>query len=83
MLMQLTANSPGEISMACRIEVGLRLEFSDPSGDLLLRRISDWLGITGAKSVRVLDVYTIDEEMNETDLNLLGRELFSDSIIQS
>ena len=69
--------------MACRVEVGLRPDFSDPAGDFLLRRISSELRLGGVKSVRVLDVYTIDEEMPPSELETLGRELFSDPVVQS
>jgi len=68
--------------MPCRIEVGLRLGYGDPAGDSVLRRISSWLGITHAKSVRVLDVYTFEDDLPQSELELLGRELFSDPILQ-
>ncbi|VVC01986.1 Phosphoribosylformylglycinamidine synthase subunit PurL [uncultured archaeon] len=69
--------------MACRIEVGVRPGFSDPAGNAVLRRISCELGIAGAASVRVLDVYTIDEDMPEPELERLGAELFSDPVMQA
>ena len=68
--------------MAARIEVGFRQEFPDPSGDALLRRINGWLNIRGARSVRVLDVYAIDCEMAEAELDAAGRALLSDPVSQ-
>ncbi|MFA6490166.1 MAG: phosphoribosylformylglycinamidine synthase subunit PurL [Candidatus Micrarchaeia archaeon] len=68
--------------MAFRIETGAKPDFPDPSGDSLLRRVSSELGIKGLKSARVLDVYTIDEEMPESEAQKAGQELFSDPITQ-
>ena len=69
--------------MPFRIEVGLKDGFSDPAGNSLVRRISQELSLPGVKSARVLDVYTIDEEMPQSELETLGKELFSDPIIQA
>jgi len=68
--------------MAFRIEVGMKPDFPDPSGDSLLRRASSELGIQGLKSARVLDVYTIDEDLPESDAQQAGKLLFSDPITQ-
>ena len=68
--------------MACRIEVGVKPGFSDPAGDALLRRIPSELLIKGAKTIRVLKTYTIDDELPENEMLLLGKELFADPITE-
>ncbi|MFA6327917.1 MAG: AIR synthase-related protein [Candidatus Micrarchaeia archaeon] len=69
--------------MAHRIETGYLPEFIDPAGDAVLRRIKSDLGIADAKSVRVLDVYTIDDDLPEAELARVGAELLCDPINQS
>ena len=68
--------------MAHRIETGYLPEFIDPAGDAVLRRIKSDFGISGAKSVRVLDVYTIDAELPEADLERIGKGILCDPINQ-
>ncbi|MFA5929567.1 MAG: AIR synthase-related protein [Candidatus Micrarchaeia archaeon] len=69
--------------MAHRIETGYLPEFIDPAGDAVLRRIKSDFGISGAKAVRVLDVYTIDAELAPDELARVGSELLCDPINQS
>ena len=69
--------------MAHRIETGYKPEFVDPAGDAILRRIKSDFGIAAAKSVRVLDVYTIDEDLSGEELARVGAELLCDPINQS
>jgi len=66
--------------MVCRIEVGVKPGFPDPAGDSYLRRLSSELGIKGAKAVRVVDVYTIDEELSDLEQQQLGSQLFADPV---
>ena len=68
--------------MVCRIEVGLIPSFSDPVGDALVKRIDAELGMKGISSIRVLNVYTVDAELAQTELQKIGSELFSDIINQ-
>ena len=68
--------------MAHRIETGYLPEFVDPAGDAVLRRIKSDFGIVSAKSVRVLDVYIIDADLPEADLQRIGKDLLCDPINQ-
>ena len=68
--------------MAHRIETGYLPDFVDPAGDSLLRRIKSDLGVASAKSVRVLDVYTIDAELPAEELARVGTDLLCDPINQ-
>ena len=68
--------------MAHRIETGYKPEFIDPAGDAILRRIKSDFGIAAAKSVRVLDVYTIDADLPADELTRIGDELLCDPINQ-
>ena len=68
--------------MAHRIETGYLPEFVDPAGDAVLRRIKSDFGMAGAKSVRVLDVYTIDAELPAEELARIGAELLCDPVNQ-
>jgi phosphoribosylformylglycinamidine synthase len=69
--------------MVCRIEVGVKPGLSDPAGDSFLRRICSELGIKGVKSVRVVDAYTIDEELAEAEQQQAGSQLLSDPVTNS
>lgn len=68
--------------MGARIEVGTKSAFSDPPGDALLRRCVSWLNLKGISSVRVLDVYSIDDEMTGAELFSVGSQLLSDPVSQ-
>lgn len=67
--------------MAHRIEVKIRDEFSDAAGQRLKSRISEDLGIP-VKSVRTIDVYTIDGDLLPEHLSRLSQKLFADTIVQ-
>ncbi len=68
--------------MAHRLETGDKPEFIDPAGDAILRRIKSDFGMAGAKSVRVLDVYTIDADLPADELMRIGSGLLCDPINQ-
>ena len=68
--------------MAARIEVGINPVFSDPAGEALKRRSISWLNLKGISSVRVLDIYAIDDEVPEADLQTAASQLLSDPINQ-
>ncbi|MFA6908158.1 MAG: phosphoribosylformylglycinamidine synthase, partial [Candidatus Micrarchaeia archaeon] len=68
--------------MAHRIETGYLPEFVDPAGDAVLRRIKADFGMSGAKEVRVLDVYTIDADLLPEELMRIGSGLLCDPINQ-
>ena len=69
--------------MACRIEVGIKPDFFDSPGDAILRRMHKDVGIKAASAARILDVYTIDDDLPPLELEKLGKELFCDAINQS
>ncbi|MCX8174755.1 MAG: phosphoribosylformylglycinamidine synthase subunit PurS [Candidatus Micrarchaeota archaeon] len=68
--------------MAVRIEVGLKPELEDPAGKALEARILGWLSIQSVKSVRVIDVYSFEDELSEETLVRLAEGLFADPITQ-
>ncbi len=68
--------------MACRVEVGIKPNLSDPAGDALQRRIFSELGIKSCSSVRVIDVYSLEDDLPEPELSKAAAELFSDPILQ-
>ena len=67
--------------MRTRIEVGIRPELDDARGRRLLNRIESDLGIT-LSSVRVLDVYHIDKDLEAGELERARCDLFSDPVTQ-
>ncbi len=67
--------------MPHRIEVKIRDEFLDAAGQQLKSRIGEDLGIP-VKSVRTIDVYTIDGNLPSGHLNRLTQELFADPVVQ-
>ncbi|MCX8197330.1 MAG: phosphoribosylformylglycinamidine synthase subunit PurL [Candidatus Micrarchaeota archaeon] len=68
--------------MACRIEVGVKPELEDPVGEALLRRVKEELKIAECKKIRVVSVYAIDEDLQTSELELLGKELFADPVTE-
>ena len=58
------------------------MAFPDPLGSALLHRIVSWLNLRGASSVRVLDVYAMDEALSDEELSAIGSHLLSDPISQ-
>lgn len=67
--------------MNYRIEVGFREGCVDARGDAVRRSILDDLGIT-ADTVRTIDVYTIEGDLESSEVEELRERLFTDPIIQ-
>ncbi len=67
--------------MAKRIEVKFKDEFKDPRSEGLVALLRSEFGINRAK-VAVIDVYNIDADLNEEELDFLGKEVFSDRVVQ-
>ena len=67
--------------MAHRIEVGFKEGIRDALGEKVKKRIIEDLNIPVA-NVKTVDVYTIDTDLSKKQLNFLGENLFSDSVIQ-
>ncbi len=67
--------------MAVRIEVKFKEGLVDAAGDLIKKRIAEELGIT-LGSVRIVDVYSIDKEIDLKDLERCRQELFTDPLTQ-
>ena len=67
--------------MAVRIEVDIRPDLPDPRGNRFLKRIRDDLDITPS-SIRILDVYHIDKELDDDQLEQCRVELFTDPVTQ-
>ncbi|MFH0821141.1 MAG: phosphoribosylformylglycinamidine synthase, partial [Pseudomonadota bacterium] len=63
------------------IETALRLDLPDPAGSKLKRRIASDLGLK-VDGIRVSDMFVIDRELTEADLELLVSEVFRDPVIQ-
>jgi len=77
--------TPGAIryiaDVAHRIEVAFKPEHTDALGRSIQARILSDLGIQTSE-VRTVEVYTLDGTLTHHELDLLGRELFSDPVIQ-
>jgi phosphoribosylformylglycinamidine synthase II len=67
--------------MPHRIEVAIKQGLRDSSGEKQAARIRDDLGLA-VQSVRTIDCYTIDAALTKAQLELLGREAYSDPITQ-
>jgi len=67
--------------MAVRIEVKMGPDAVDALGESLKKRIQSDLGLT-LESVRAIDVYTIDKDLDSAGLELCREELFSDPLTQ-
>jgi phosphoribosylformylglycinamidine synthase len=68
--------------MINRIEVGFKENVVDALGNSIKKRIIEDLKIK-VDSVNTVDVYTIDSNSSENELKVLGKELFSDTVIQN
>ena len=66
--------------MPHRIEVGIKAGLPDPAGDATRQQLAEDLGIRVDK-VHVVDVYTINAELGEDELEKVRTELFTDPII--
>ena len=67
--------------MTNRIEVGFKEGIRDALGEKIKKRINEDLGIEVGE-VKTIDVYTIDAALSNEQLNFLGKNLFTDPIIQ-
>ncbi len=67
--------------MARRILVGLKNEIRDARGERVKREIREHLGIE-LTAVRTIDVYTIDAQLSEAEIEAAAAGPFSDPIIQ-
>jgi phosphoribosylformylglycinamidine synthase II len=64
-----------------RIEVSVKAGFPDPEGDRLEMDIHD-IGITTIKQARVSDVYLLEGELDEADVEKIGRKLLTDPVFE-
>jgi len=64
-----------------RIEVSVKASFPDPEGDRLEMDIRD-IGITTVKQARVSDVYLLEGELDEAELQKIGQELLADPVVE-
>ena len=67
--------------MAHRIEVGFKGGIKDALGEKTRKGISENLGIA-VQTVKTIEVFSIDAELSSGQLEILGRRLFCDPIIQ-
>ena len=67
--------------MAWRITVGLKDQVRDARGERVRREIGEHLGIE-LKSVRTIDVYTVDAQLSEQEVQAAAAGPFSDPVIQ-
>ncbi len=67
--------------MAWRIEVGLKDDIRDARGERVRREIGEHLGIA-LERVRTIDVYTVDAELSEAQIEAAAGGPFSDPVIQ-
>jgi phosphoribosylformylglycinamidine (FGAM) synthase PurS component len=67
--------------MPHRIEVTFKDGITDALGESVKKRIIEYLNLP-VESVRTIDAYTIDKELDEKQLEFLGKELFADPITQ-
>ncbi len=67
--------------MPNKIEVAMKPGLPDPAGLGVRGRLAEDLGLHVA-AIRVIDVYTIDAALSDSELDLVRTELFTDPIIQ-
>lgn len=67
--------------MAWRIVVGLLDDVKDPRGERVRREIREHLGIE-LEQVRTLDVYTVDADLSEAEVEAAAAGPLSDPVIQ-
>ena len=65
--------------MPHRIEVTFKNGITDALGESVTKRIIEYLNLP-VESVRTIDAYTIDKELDDKQLEFLGNELFADPI---
>jgi phosphoribosylformylglycinamidine synthase len=68
--------------MISRIEVDFKKNVVDALGNSIKKKIEENLKIK-ADSVKTVDVYTIDSNLSNEELNILGEVLFADPVIQN
>jgi len=64
-----------------RVEVQLKSHLADARGLGLVRDVED-LGITTVSDVRVVDIYWLDADFGEDELNLICQSLLADPVTQ-
>jgi len=64
-----------------RIEVLVKDGFTDPRAEALQKDIHD-LGISTVKRVRVSDIYLLEGNLNEAELQTICKELLTDPIVE-
>jgi phosphoribosylformylglycinamidine synthase len=67
--------------MVNRIEVGFKKGMKDALGDSIKKRIIEDIHIN-VDSVRTIEVYSIDADLTDEQVMILGENLFADPIIQ-
>jgi phosphoribosylformylglycinamidine synthase len=67
--------------MVHRIEVGMKSDMRDPAGEHTREQLLEDLGIE-VEDVRVIDVYTIQCDLDEQELEQVRTQLFTDPVIQ-
>lgn len=68
--------------MIHRIEVGFQENVRDALGEKIRRRVADHLGIE-VRSVKTVEVFTLEGEVSEKEALDIGRLLFTDPVTQS
>lgn len=63
------------------IEVSVKAGFPDPEGDRLEKDIRD-IGITTVKQARVSDIYLLEGELDEAEMEKIGQELLADHVVE-
>ena len=67
--------------MASRIEVCFKKGMKDALGDSIKKRIVEDIHIN-VDAVRTIEVYSIDADLTDEQVKILGEKLFADPIIQ-
>jgi phosphoribosylformylglycinamidine (FGAM) synthase PurS component len=67
--------------MVHRIEVGFKKGMKDALGDSIRKRIIEDIHIK-VDAVRTIEVYSIDADLGDEQVRILGENLFADPIIQ-
>ncbi len=70
-----------DVFMPHRIEVTTRADLVDSRGQGIIARAAEELGIQVGE-VRVVDIYSIDLELDVQDLTRLSREIFADPVAE-
>src|SRR6266487_1106543 len=68
--------------MVRRIEIALRGIVRDPRGERIKREIEHFLHLP-VETVRTIDVYTVDGELSDAELQQAASEPFCDPVIQT